>query len=103
MQHLNTLDITINYTRATDREGQVVCRDMLRPLLNLRGMRDFRLEVAVLTVSGVDGVAERDVELGDETRGLVSRIERKARLSRGGSGLERREMGWKRRVDEGVR
>ncbi|KAI4265336.1 MAG: hypothetical protein LQ337_008993, partial [Flavoplaca oasis] len=85
MQNLTSLDITIDYTTKRPLENhQYKCRDILRPLLKMSGIRDFKLRCRVFTHCRFHGMGWRDMRWKDDiAKLLVERIKMRARSPRG--------------------
>ncbi|KAL8759375.1 MAG: hypothetical protein Q9199_000810 [Rusavskia elegans] len=84
MEHLTTLHVSFDSTMAEYWADRNACRDMLLPLLNLRGIRDFRLRFGVFVTCPSHGLKMRDVRMTDELelKALVEQVMRRARLPR---------------------
>ncbi len=84
MQNLTSLDTLIDYKPKRSQENEkFIYRDILRPLLQVDGIRDFKLKCRVVIDCRQHGVGWRDMRWRDDvTRVLVEQIERGARLPR---------------------
>ncbi len=68
------------------------CYDLLLPLLQLRGIEDLKFKLELMHSKFGNGRERRSIGFGAETKELVKRIKRTARLPRG-MDLEQKERG----------
>lgn len=83
MQHLTSLHISIRYTLTRLFNNADACYDLLLPLLHLRGIKDLKFKLELVDGQSYIGRERRSVGFGAETKELVKRIRRTARLPRG--------------------
>ncbi|KAI4266383.1 MAG: hypothetical protein L6R38_008780, partial [Xanthoria sp. 2 TBL-2021] len=84
MENLTTLHVTFDSTLAEYWDDRNASRDVLLPLLDLRGIRDFKLRLGVFVACPSHGLKLRDVRMTDELelKALVEQVMRRARLPR---------------------
>ncbi|KAL8897194.1 MAG: hypothetical protein Q9192_002698 [Flavoplaca navasiana] len=83
MQHLTSLHISIRYTLSRLFDDSDACYDLLLPLLQLRGIEDLKFKLELVEQGFGIERERRSVGFGDETKELVKRVKRTARLPRG--------------------
>ncbi|KAL9023610.1 MAG: hypothetical protein Q9180_008167 [Flavoplaca navasiana] len=83
MQHLTSLHVSIRYTLSQMFDDADACYDLLLPLLQLRGIEDLKFKLELMHSKFGNGRERRSVGFGAETKELVKKIKRTARLPRG--------------------